>query len=196
MPRSARGTSIGINVLAAVLLNTSAVPIRNIATRTSAMLTVSVTIDATSRASTTARIPSTTTTINRRSSRSARAPANRPNSSQGTCCNNPAAATSRGSWLCDATSSGPAASAKPSPRFETQDDASHQRKPAPSRLGAIASSILDTSRGYFAGAPLTTRLSRSAGQVRRDLLRDVVAVLRPQPGQRVVAVEGVVLRPG
>ena len=65
---------------------------------------------------------SQTITIRRRSTRSASAPAYRPNSSQGSRCSTAASATRNGSWVCEATSSGPAARARPSPRLDVQDE--------------------------------------------------------------------------
>ena len=73
--------------------------------------------------------------------RSAIAPAHSPNISQGRRSSSPASATRNALRVCDATSSGPAASAIPSPMFDTQDDPSNKRKPVPSRGGMIALTI-------------------------------------------------------
>ena len=82
-PRSSRATRPGISVLLAESAKVSAVPSMNSATSTMAMLTVPVTIVATRTASTTARPRFTTTTIRRRSTRSATAPPRTPNSRTG-----------------------------------------------------------------------------------------------------------------
>ena len=73
------------------------------------MFTASVTIVATSTARTMARPRFTTTTIRRRSNRSAAAPPMTPNSRNGRYSLNSASETRNGSRVCDATSSGPAA---------------------------------------------------------------------------------------
>ena len=78
--------------------------------------------------------------ISRRSSRSVRAPAQSPKTSGGAHWRSAASAT-RNSWsVFDATSSGPAASAIPSPTLLVHDDASSSRNPRPSRGGARTSS--------------------------------------------------------
>ena len=125
---------------------TSAVPRRNIATSTAAIETVPLTTARASSTSTTARSRSTVTTISRRSSRSESAPAYRPKTSGGSHCSSAASATRNASWVWEATSNGPAAIAMPSPRLDTHDDASSQRKPAPRRGGATASTIGLTRR--------------------------------------------------
>ena len=53
-------------------------------------------------------------------------------------------ATSSGSRVWEATSSGPAARAIPSPRLDTHDEANSQRKPVPRRPGATVSSRRST----------------------------------------------------
>ena len=101
--------------------------------------TVSVTIDGDEqRPARTARSRSTATTITpavepvgerrRRTARTAAAAATAASA---------ASATRNGSSVCDATSSGPAASAMPSPRLLVHDDASSHRKPGPRRAGAM-----------------------------------------------------------
>ena len=86
-----------------------------------------VTIVTTRAASTTARTASAAITIRRRSSRSDSTPAYRPNTSGGAHRSRAASETRNGSSVSEATSSGPAASAMPSPRLVVQDDASSQR---------------------------------------------------------------------
>ena len=144
--RSWRSTSIGSSVLVVLSANTSAVPSRNIATSTIAIETVPLITASASSTSTTARSRSTVTTMSRRSRRSATAPACRPKRSGGSHCSNAASATRKASWVWDATSSGPAAIAIPSPRFDTQDEASSHRKPTPRRSGTTASTRRLTSR--------------------------------------------------
>jgi hypothetical protein len=135
IPRSALSTSIGTNVLDAVSANVSAVPNRNMTTSTTAMFTQPVTIVTVSTVSTTVRIRSTATTTRRRSSRSAMTPAFSPKSSHGRRCSGTAIATSSGSLVWEATSSGPAASVIPSPRLLIHEEASSQRKATPNRRG-------------------------------------------------------------
>jgi hypothetical protein len=134
--RSPRSTSEGNSELEAVLLKTSAVPRRNIARRTSVMSTLPVRIEAASNPSTAARARSTVATIRARLRRSASAPASRAKTSQGRRWSRVASATKLGSRVTEAMSSGPAASAKPSPRLDTQEDATSQRKLVPSRRGS------------------------------------------------------------
>ncbi len=64
--------------------------------------------------------------------------------SHGSRCRMAAEATRKGSWVCEATSSGPAASAIPSPTLLVHVEASSQRKGRPIRTGAIASMSLLT----------------------------------------------------
>ena len=84
--------------------------------------------------------------IRRRSNRSATTPASSPNNSHGSRCSTTASATRNGSRVCDATSSGPAASAMPSPRLLTQNDPSNHRNDGPSRAGAMTSARRVTCR--------------------------------------------------
>ena len=70
-------------------------------------------------------------TISRRSSRSVSAPAQRPKTSGGSHCSSAASATRNASSVFEATSSGPAASAMPSPRLLVHDDAIKQPEAAP-----------------------------------------------------------------
>ena len=119
---------------------TSAVPSRNIATSTSQIDTVSVRTDAARSSRTPTRSRSTMTTMSLRSSRSASAPASSAKRNGGSHRRSAAIAT-RNSWsVWDATSSGPAAIAMPSPRLLTQVEAISHRKPTPSRVGATLSS--------------------------------------------------------
>ena len=137
--RSSRATSIGRKVWAALSAKISAVPSRNSAASTTPMVACPVARVAASPASTTTRAAFTATTIRRRSQRSASAPASRPNSRGGSHCRVAPSATRRASDVRDATSRGPAASAIPSPRLLTHDDASSHRKGRPSRAGATVS---------------------------------------------------------
>ncbi len=103
------------------------------------MLTEPVTMVTASSASTADRTRFTPATIRRRSWRSATAPAGTPNSSWGRIWARAAIETSSGSRVSEATSSGPAASATPSPALVTTDDARSQRKLRPSLAGATVS---------------------------------------------------------
>ena len=113
---------------------------RTASTRTTAMLTVPLTIvddeddqhDRPDRGS-------TTMTIRRRSNRSAAAPPRTPNSRIGRYSLRSAIETRNGSRVCDATSSGPAASTTPSPALLTIVAARSQRKLRPSLAGTMAS---------------------------------------------------------
>ena len=145
-------TSIGSRVAVDESAKTSAVPTRNIATMTSQMLTWPVQITAHSPASTTARAPSMAITSTRRSSRSAIAPATSPRTSHGSWKDIAAAATSTGLRVCEATSSGPAAIIRPSPRLVVHDDATSQRKEVPSRCGKTVSTTRLVERLTSAGA--------------------------------------------
>ena len=147
MPRSRLSTSIGTSVPPVASANTSAVPSARSAASTTAMLTCPVTITVQSRASTTTRTPLAAMMIRRRSSRSASAPAKSPTTSQGSWSAMAAEATRSGSRVWEATSSGPAASRRPSPRLVTHDDPMSQRKPVPSRVGRTVSTIRLTSTG-------------------------------------------------
>ena len=78
--------------------------------------------------------------ISRRSSRSVSAPAQSPKTSGGAHWSSAASAT-RNSWsVFEATSSGPAARAMPSPTLLVHDDAISRRNPRPRRGGAMTSS--------------------------------------------------------
>ena len=145
MPRSAFSTSIGVSVPVVASANTSAVPSTNIATSTSQMETCPVTMTTHRPARTSVRSESTTITITRRSSRSASAPATRPSSSHGSSEATTALDTSTGLCVCEATSSGPAATIRPSPRLLAHDDASSQRNPVPRRAGTTVSTRRLTS---------------------------------------------------
>ncbi len=74
------------------------------------------------------------------------APATRPNSSGGSHCTPAARETRNGSRVSEATSSGPAARAMPSPRLEVHEEASSQRNPVPSRAGTTVSTMRPTGR--------------------------------------------------
>ena len=139
IPRSGLSTSIGSSVPVVESAKTSATPTRNIAPMTSQMLTCPERITAQSPTSTTARAPSIAITSTRRSRRSAIAPATSPKSSQGSWKATAAAATSTGLRVCDATSSGPAAIIRPSPRLVVHEDATSQRNEVPSRDGKTVS---------------------------------------------------------
>lgn len=138
-PRSSRATSIGVSVADALSAKTSRLATTNSANRTLAMLAVPVDTLTVSVNSTAARTVSTATTRWRRSSRSDSTPAHMPNSSGGSHCTAAAAAISAGLPVSEATSSGPAASAMPSPVLLSQVPASSRRKPAPNRSGDTAS---------------------------------------------------------
>ena len=146
MPRSAFSTSIGASVPVVASAKTSAVPSTNSVAITSQMSTSPVTMTTHSPTRTTVRSESTAITSSRRSSRSASAPATRPNSSHGSCPATAAPATSNGLWVCEATSSGPAAIISPSPRLVVHEEASSQRKPMPRRAGTMVSTTLFTSQ--------------------------------------------------
>ena len=83
-------------------------------------------------------------TIRSRLSRSVTAPAIGANSSGGSHWKVAASATRNASSVSEATSSGPAARAKPSPRLVNQDDGNSQRNPTPSRDGATNSASRPT----------------------------------------------------
>ena len=102
---------------------------------------VAAAIVTTRMASTTARTRLTTMTIRRRSKRSAVAPPRTPNRRTGRYSLRSAIETRNGSWVWDATSSGPAASTTPSPTLLTMVAASSQRKLRPSRAGTMVSVI-------------------------------------------------------
>ena len=145
--RSSRWTSIGTSVLDALSANVSAVPSRNMATSTSQIVATSTATAVASSTRTRVRTESTTMTSRRRSSRSVTAPAHSPNSSGGSHWSSAASATRNASSVRDATSSGPAASTIPSPRFVLHDEASSHRNPVPSRRGTTVSTIRLTTAG-------------------------------------------------
>ena len=105
------------------------------------MLTLPLTIVAARRASTIARARLTPPRPSAGRSGRATPPATAPNSSAGRVWPSSAIETSSGSRVWAATSSGPAASARPSPALVMIDEASSQRKLLPSRRGATASTI-------------------------------------------------------
>ena len=113
---------------------------RTASTRTTAMLTVPVTIVATRTTRTTARHevrrrrPSAADRSGRRPRRRARR-----TGASGRYSLSSASETRNGSRVCEATSSGPAAIAMPSPMLLTNDAESSQRKLRPSRAGARVS---------------------------------------------------------
>ncbi len=110
------------------------------------MPTSPVTMVTTRMASTKARTRFTTMTIRRRSNRSAATPPITPNRSVGRYSLKRARDTRNGSWVSEATSSGPADTTTPSPMLLTIVADSSQRKPDPSLVGAIASAIPVVSR--------------------------------------------------
>ena len=78
--------------------------------------------------------------IARRSSRSASTPAHRPKRNGGSHCSSAAMATRNGSWVWEATSSGPAAMASPSPRLLAHDE---REQPAERQAEARGGDDLD-----------------------------------------------------
>ena len=141
MPRSSRSTMPGNSALLAESAKVSAVPRRNSTIRTTAMFTVPLMIVRTRATSTTARPRSTATTIRRRSTRSAIAPPRTPKRSTGRYWLSSAIETRNGSRVWDATSSGPAAIAIPSPTLLMTVAERRKRKLRPSRAGTTASVI-------------------------------------------------------
>lgn len=125
--RSSRCTSIGVSVPAVLSANTSATVSRPIAASAPIAVSVPVSIVATSPASTRTRARFATIMISRRSCRSDSTPAYRPNTSGGAQRSRAASEIRNGSSVSEVTSSGPAASATPSPRLLDQDEASSQR---------------------------------------------------------------------
>ena len=138
-PRSARPTTIGSSVPRVVSAKTSATPRTKRAARTATMPTSPASRAVARTTRTPPRARSTPMTSRRRSTRSARTPACRPKSSHGSRCTRAPRATRNGSWVWPATSSGPAASAMPSPRLPTQDDPTSQRNGVPIRAGSALS---------------------------------------------------------
>ncbi len=132
-------TMPGSSVLLAESANVSAVPSTKSTTRIRAMLTLPVTIVAVRTASTPARRRFATTTIRRRSNRSAATPPMTPKRSTGRYSVSSASDTRNGSRVCEATSSGPAATTTPSPTLLTTVADSSQRKLDPSLPGATTS---------------------------------------------------------
>lgn len=74
------------------------------------------------------------------------APATSPKSNGGSHWIVAASATTAAFGVSDATSSGPAASATPSPRLVVHDEASSHWNPLPSRAGTTPSTRLRTGR--------------------------------------------------
>ncbi len=140
--------------------NVSAVPSTNSATSTMTMLTASLTIVTARTARMAARTRLTAAMSRTRSTRSATTPACTPNSSTGRFWASAAIDTRNGSRVWLATSSGPAASAIPSPMLVMTDATSSRRNPRPSREGAIRSATTvngdGTPRGYRRGQRLGT----------------------------------------
>ena len=143
--RSALGITIGRSVWLAESANTSATPRANMTARTRKTFTTSVTMNVHSAAITATRSPLATITMRRRFRRSASAPAQRPNRSQGSRWSIAASATRNALSVCDATSRGPAARAMPSPMLLVQDEPTSQRNDRPSRRGKTASTSLLTN---------------------------------------------------
>lgn len=112
-------TTDGSSVIDALSASISPMPRQKNAAYTTAMPTASRHTITASAPTTTARSRLTTTMRRRRSSRSTYAPPMSENNSHGSCWMNTAPATSAGSSVSDATSSGPAASATPSPTLDT-----------------------------------------------------------------------------
>lgn len=139
MPRSALGTIIGSTARQPVSANSSATPTANSVTSSSAIDTVPVAMVTTRTASTATRTRFAVSTSRRRSTRSASAPAYRPSRRVGRFCTIAAAAIRAGSRVSEATSSGPAARAIPSPSWPTHDEARFQRNGTPIRAGATHS---------------------------------------------------------
>ena len=141
MPRSSRATIPGSKVLLAESAKVSAVPRMNSTIRTTAMLTVPLTIVLTRTTRTPARTRSTAMTIRRRSKRSAAAPPTTPKIRTGRYPLRRASETRNGSCVSEATRSGPAAIAMPSPMLLMSVAEKSQRKLRPSLVGAMFSAI-------------------------------------------------------
>src|SRR4051794_4165389 len=159
IPRSSLGTRRGRMLALPMSANVSAVPSANRAASTTTMLTTPVATLVASSARMTPRIRLTTAMSRTRSTRSATTPAANPNSSTGRFWASTAIDTRSGSRVWLATSSGPAASAMPSPVFVTTDVRSSTRKERPSRGGAIASAARPRGFGTAGvyGAPASRR---------------------------------------
>ena len=127
IPRSGFPTSIGMIVAELVSTNTSQVPRQKTATSTIQIVTCPVARNVTRTASSPARATLPTAISHRRSTRSATTPAYSPNSSHGSCWSSSAIATRNGSWVWEATSSGPAARPSPSARLLAHDAATFLR---------------------------------------------------------------------
>ena len=167
MPRSSRATSPGRSVLLAESANVSAVPSTNRTTRTTAMLIAAADDrgdeddqhDGTAEVDDDDHPPPVES--GRRSRRRGRRTAATGRYSLST-----AIETRNGSRVCEATSSGPAASAMPSPMLLTNVADSSQRKLRPSRVGAMVSVIRGGSGSHRRQD--TNRLRRARGALRRD----------------------------
>ena len=171
-PSSSRSTRPGRKVLLAESANVSAVPRMNSVTRTTTMLTEPVTMVATRTARASARPRSTAMTRRRRSKRSATVPPRTPKSRVGRYSLRTAIETRNGLLVCDATSSGPAASTMPSPTLLMSAAASSQRKLRPSRVGTMVSVVQasgERTRGRIQalrGAPDEREIAPDRLQVR------------------------------
>src|SRR4029079_660309 len=155
-PRSSRLTRRGRTLWPPMWANVSAVPSTNSATSTMAMLTALLTIVTARTTRMAARTRLTAAMRRTRSTLSATTPACTPNSSTGRFWASAAIDTRNGSRVWLATSSGPAASAIPSPMLVMTDATSSRRNPRPSREGAIRSATTvngdDTSPRVPAGS--------------------------------------------
>ena len=153
MARSSRRTSIGSSVCEALSAKTSAVASRKSATSTTRDRDRAgddrYGDDAEDQRP--ARVDGARPSA-RRSRRSESAPAYSPNSSGGSHWTSAARETTKALFVWEATSSGPAASAKPSPRLLVHDDPSSQRNPTPSRGGATVSMSPVTGAGGYHAA--------------------------------------------
>ncbi len=139
--RSSRLTRDGSIEVDAVSLNTSAVPRTKRAARVTVMFTHPVRMAVARITRTAARASSTAAESAALSTRSATAPLNSPNSSHGRRWRSSAKATRLGLWVWEATSRGPAATAKPSPRLAAHEEATSHRNPEPKRAGRSRSTI-------------------------------------------------------
>src|SRR5215218_6262679 len=179
IPRSSRRTSRGRMLPPPTSANVSAVPRTNNASRTTAMLTAPVTIVAARTARIAARHTLTRAIIRTRSTRSATTPAVKPNSSTGTFCASNAIETRSGSRVCDATSSGPAASATPSPTLVRTEVARSHRNERPRRAGTVASARRATGSGIAAVYACSRRGGHSSA--RESVARNRPLVERDDP---------------
>src|SRR6185369_6169470 len=94
-----------------------------------------------------------TSTMRRRSTRSDSTPAYRPNTNEGAQRISAANATRNALPVSDATSSGPAAPAMPSPRLLIHDDETSHRYDEPRRRGTTSSSNLLTNSAPYVSLP-------------------------------------------